>query len=164
MIRYFIAILVLFLFFPIVSFAEQDKWSFSVGQFDVNDTNDSSEIRLEYLSDKNFFGDNNKMYLKPFIGLMINGDDGKYLYSGLRKDFEISTKWLFTPSFAVGYYDRDNSKDLGHNVEFRSQIEFSYNIIDESRLGINLNHISNSSIGETNPGAESATISIIRPF
>ena len=107
------------------------------------------------------FGD---MELKPFVGFMMNGDDGKYFYSGLRKNYSISSKWIFTPSFAVGYYDRDSSKDLGHNIEFRSQIEFSRDIGNQNRIGFNLNHISNASIGDTNPGVESATISIIRPF
>ena len=63
----------------------------------------------------------------------------------------------------IGYYDRGNSKDLGHNLEFRSQIEFSYQI-GLNRIGFNLNHISNASIGDTNPGTESATISLIRSF
>ena len=76
---------------------------------------------------------------------------------------EISEKWFFTPSFALGYYDRGDSKDLGYNLEFRSQIEFSYKL-KSSRIGFNLNHISNASIGDTNPGTESATISLIRPF
>ena len=97
----------------------RNSWSFSIGQFDVNDSNDSSEIRLERLSGKNWFGD---MELKPFVGFMMNGDDGKYFYSGLRKNYTISSKWIFTPSFAAGYYDRDSSKDLGHNIEFRSHI------------------------------------------
>ena len=59
--------------------------------------------------------------------------------------------------------DRGDSKDLGYNLEFRSQIEFSYKL-KSSRIGFNLNHISNASIGDTNPGTESATLSIIRPF
>ena len=146
---------------PMVSAENQNSWSFSMGQFDVNDSNDSSEIRLERLSGKNMFGD---MELKPFVGFMMNGDDGKYFYSGLRKNYSISSKWIFTPSFAAGYYDRDRSKDLGHNIEFRSQIEFSRDIGNQNRIGFNLNHISNASIGDTNPGVESATISIIRPF
>ena len=145
----------------IVSAENQNSWSFSMGQFDVNDSNDSSEIRIEHLSGKNMFGD---MELKPFVGFTMNGDDGKYFYSGLRKNYSISSKWIFTPSFAAGYYDRDSSKDLGHNIEFRSQIEFSRDIGNQNRIGFNLNHISNASIGDTNPGVESATISIIRPF
>jgi hypothetical protein len=161
MTRYLLVFLVFFIFAPTVSAENQNNWSLSIGKFDVNDDNDSSEIRIEHLSEKNLFGD---MKLKPFTGLMVNGDDGKYFYSGLRKDFPISSKWIFTPSFAAGYYDRDSSKDLGHNLEFRSQIEFSRDIGNQNRIGFNLNHISNASIGDTNPGAESATISIIRPF
>ena len=161
MVRYFLVFFVMFTFVTIASSENRNNWSFSIGQFDVNDNNDSSEIRFEYLSGKNLFGD---MELKPFTGLMVNGDDGKYLYSGLRKDIAISSKWIFTPSFAVGYYDRGSSKDLGHNLEFRSQIELSRDIGNQNRLGFNLNHISNASIGNTNPGVESATISIIRSF
>ena len=94
---------------------------------------------------------------------MLNGDSGKYAYTGLRKDVIVSKKWNFTPSFALGYYDRGDSKDLGYNLEFRSQIEFSY-AMDENRIGFNLNHISNASLGDTNPGTESATVSLIRSF
>ena len=144
------------------SFADQkDKWSISIGQFDVNDTIDSSELRLELLYGNNFY--ENSYGLKPFIGAMLNGDSGKYAYTGLRKDFTVSKKWNFTPSFALGYYDRGDSKDLGHNLEFRSQIEFSY-AMGENRIGFNLNHISNASLGDTNPGTESATVSLIRSF
>ena len=140
---------------------EENMWSFSLGQFDVNDTVDSSELRFEYLYGNNFL--KNNYDLKSFLGVMRNGDNGKYIYSGLRKDIGISEKWFFTPSFALGYYDRGDSKDLGYNLEFRSQIEFSYKL-KSSRIGFNLNHISNASIGDTNPGTESATISLIRPF
>ena len=140
---------------------DENMWSFSLGQFDVNDTVDSSEIRFEYLYANNFL--KNNYDLKPFLGVMRNGDNGKYIYSGLRKNIGISEKWFFTPSFALGYYDRGDSKDLGYNLEFRSQIEFSYKL-KSSRIGFNLNHISNASLGDTNPGTESATISLIRPF
>ena len=140
---------------------DENMWSFSLGQFDVNDTVDSSEIRFEYLYANNFL--KNNYDLKPFLGVMRNGDNGKYIYSGLRKNIGISEKWFFTPSFALGYYDRGDSKDLGYNLEFRSQIEFSYKL-KSSRIGFNLNNISNASIGDTNPGTESATISLIRPF
>ena len=140
---------------------DENMWSISLGQFDINDTVDSSEIRFEYLYANNFL--KNNYDLKPFLGVMRNGDNGKYIYSGLRKNIGISEKWFFTPSFAFGYYDRGNSKDLGYNLEFRSQIEFSYKL-KSSRIGFNINHISNASIGDTNPGTESATISLIRPF
>ena len=159
--KLFFTVLILISYGFIVQSNEENMWSISLGQFDVNDTVDSSELRFEYLYGNNFF--KNNYDLKPFLGVMRNGDNGKYIYSGLRKDIGISEKWFFTPSFALGYYDRGDSKDLGYNLEFRSQIEFSYKL-KSGRIGFNLNHISNASIGDTNPGTESATISLIRPF
>ena len=106
MTRYLLVFIFSFIFMHIVTAENQNSWSFSMGQYDVNDSNDSSEIRLERLSGKNWFGD---MELKPFVGFMMNGDDGKYFYSGLRKNYTISSKWIFTPSFAAGYYDQDSS-------------------------------------------------------
>ena len=45
------------------SFADQkDKWSISIGQFDVNDTIDSSELRLELLYGNNFYIEYKKVY------------------------------------------------------------------------------------------------------
>ena len=78
-------ILVFIIFSSSIAYASDiNQWSFSYGQFDVNDSNDSSEIRFEYLSGKDLFGD---MKFKPFIGYMINGDDGKYFYYNLMKLF-----------------------------------------------------------------------------
>ena len=156
-----LSLLILVLYGFSVQSNDENMWSLSLGQFDVNDTVDSSEIRFEYLYANNFL--KNNYDLKPFLGVMRNGDNGKYIYSGLRKNIGISEKWFFTPSSALGYYDRGDSKDLGYNLEFRSQIEFSYKL-KSSRIGFNLNHISNASLGDTNPGTESATISLIRPF
>ena len=156
-----IAFFVIILSFSTYMVKADDQLSFSIGQFDINDTIDSAEMRLEYLYGQNFY--NNNFDLKPFVGAMFNSDSGKYIYSGLRKDYIISSKWNFTPSFAAGYYDRGSSKDLGHNIEFRSQLEFSYQTAN-GRVGFNVNHISNASIGNKNPGTESATISFIRPF
>ena len=65
MTRYLLVLIFSFIFMPLVSAENQNSWSFSMGQFDVNDSNDSSEIRLERLSGKNMFGD---MELKPFVG------------------------------------------------------------------------------------------------
>ena len=161
MIKLFFTILILISYGFSAQSNQENMWSVSLGQFDVNDTVDSSELRFEYLYGNNFL--KNNYDLKPFLGAMRNGDNGNYIYSGLRKDIGISEKWFFTPSFALGYYDRGDSKDLGYNLEFRSQIEFSYKL-KSSRIGFNLNHISNASIGDTNPGTESATISLIRPF
>ena len=141
-----------------------DYISASIGQFDINDTKDSAEYRVEYLNgDVSKFSPGN-VDLKSFYGAMINGDDGKYFYTGLRKDIKASKKIYFTPSFAVGYYDQGKSKDLGYDLEFRSQLELSYQLESTNRIAISINHISNASLGEQNPGVESMVISFIRAF
>mgnify|MGYP000291741570 FL=1 len=82
----------------------------------------------------------------------------------MNQPVNLSSNWNITPSFATGYYDRGSSKDLGHNIEFRSQIELSYGTSNKNRMGISINHISNASIADQNPGTESIVLSFIRPF
>ena len=142
----------------------QDYLSFSIGQFDINDSKDSTEYRIEYLSGDISLMSPSSLSLKPFYGIMANGDDGMYVYSGLRKDINIKHNIIFTPSFAIGYYDQENSKDLGYDLEFRSQLELSYQFESMNRIALSLNHISNASLGEENPGVESMVISFIRVF
>ena len=149
-----------------LAIANTDKnyLSTSIGQFDINDTKDSAEYRIEYLKGSISKLSPGNLSLKPFYGAMINGDDGKYFYSGLRKDIVLSDKTYLTPSFAIGYYDQGKSKDLGYDLEFRSQLEISYKLESMNRIAISINHISNASLGEQNPGVESMVISFIRAF
>ena len=139
--------------------------SVSIGQFDINDSKDSSEYRVEYLKDSISKLSPGNFLLKPFYGIMINGDNGKYFYTGLRKDIQLEQEnILFTPSFAIGHYDQGKSKNLGNDLEFRSQLELSYKLKNKNRIAISLNHISNASLGDQNPGVESMAISFIRAF
>ena len=65
---------------------------------------------------------------------------------------------VLTPSFAPGYYHEGSGLDLGHALEFRSQIEFAYRFDDRSRIGVAVSHMSNASIADENPGTESAIL------
>ena len=40
----------------------------------------------------------------------------------------------FTPSFAPGLYHEGDGKDLGHALEFKSEIQFSYNFLKTLEL------------------------------
>ena len=156
------------LFLLISGFVQADQnndfISFSIGQFDINDSKDSAEYRVEYLSGDISSISPSNLSLKPFYGIMVNGDDGMYVYSGLRKDINVRDNIFITPSFAIGYYDQESSKDLGYDLEFRSQLELSYQFESMNRIALSLNHISNASLGEENPGVESMVISFIRVF
>ena len=94
----------------------------------------------------------------------MNTGSGKYAYLGLRKNYFLSNKWNLTPSLAAGYYGQGSSKDLGSHFQFRSQLELSFNLENEKRIGISYSHISNANLATHNPGTESIVISFINPF
>ena len=66
-------------------------------------------------------------------------------------DVYLGRRFVVTPSFAAGLYAEGGGKDLGHVLEFRSQIEVAYRFEDRSRLGLSFSHISNASISSTTP-------------
>lgn len=138
--------------------ADPDFLSLSVGAFDVNDDMTAAEFRVEYRSKLEWW------IFRPFTGLMGNSDGGFYGYGGVLVDVFFGRRFVLTPSFAIGAYDRGSGKDLGHSIEFRSQIELAYRFDDRSRLAISLDHMSNASLDEVNPGTESLMLTYAFPF
>ena len=69
-----------------------------------------------------------------------------------------------TPSFAPGYYHEGDGKDLGHALEFKSEVQLSYSPSDKTSVGISYNHVSNASLGDKNPGANSYMFNLLRNF
>ena len=61
---------------------------------------------------------------------------------------------IFTPSFGVGYYDDGSGKELGNEIQFRTNLEISYELKNDNRIGLSFSHISNANIGDKNPGVE----------
>ena len=80
----------------------------------------------------------------------------------LKKDN--STTVFLIPSFAPGIYYGGKSKDLNFDLEFRSQIEISYFLKNDMKIGLNFNHISNASLGKPNVGVESLGITFVFPL
>jgi len=113
------------------------------------------ESRFEYRVDKH------NSIADPLSGIMWNSDGAFYVYTGLMIDIYLSSNLIFTPSFAPGLYFRGNSLDLNFIIEYRSQVEITYRFNDNSRLGVSLNHISNGSLGNSNPGVESLAFTYI---
>lgn len=130
----------------------------SAGYFDINDNHDAAEGRIEYRHDRKFW------IFKPFLGVMATSDEAVHGYAGVLVDIYFGRRWVLTPSFAPGLYRDGDGKDLGGTVQFRSQLEFSYRFDNRARLGLSVNHISNASIYDSNPGAESVTITYAIPL
>ena len=72
--------------------------------------------------------------------------------------------FTITPSFAPGYYSSGDGKDLGHVLEFKSEVQMSLNLSDSTEFGMSYNHISNASLGDKNPGANSYMINFLKQF
>lgn len=134
---------------------DPDFLSFAVGQYDFNQRDDeATELRLEYRSDEKVL-----WIFKPFAAFTATTDATLFLHAGLLVDVFLGRRVVLTWSEAPGYYHRgDSGKDLGHPLEFRSQIELAYRFDDRSRLGVSVSHVSNAGFGDNNPGAESIMV------
>jgi lipid A 3-O-deacylase len=102
--------------------------------------------------------------LSPFFGVMGTGKGAVYTYVGFGFDVHLPYNFVFTPSFAGGYFNGGHGIDLGYWWEFRSGAELDYRFVDGKRLGAGFYHISNAGLGREDPGAELATVVLMAPF
>ena len=134
-----------------------------VGNFDFSDVKQRAILfgfqhRNPQLSRETFLGK-----LSPITGGFITENKALYVYTGAQADFEFGS-FTITPSFAPGYYNQGDGKDLGYPLEFKSEVQISLDLNDSTRLGVSYNHISNASLGSKNPGANSYIFNFIRQF
>ena len=138
--------------------SEPDLLSVSLGTFDTFDNETAVEGRMEYRSDTKLWN------FRPFSGFMATSDKALYGYLGVLIDLYFGRRFVITPSFAPGAWSRGDGKDLGHWIEFRSQLEFAYRLDDRSRIALSISHMSNAGLDSTNPGEESAMLTYAVPF
>jgi lipid A 3-O-deacylase len=96
----------------------------------------------------------------PIGGVMANGDGSVYAYAGFRLDFPVTRRFIVTPNWAVGYYDRGDGRDLGGPVEFRSALDLAYRVSAHAAVGLSFYHLSNAGLYDPNPGSESLVLTV----
>ena len=133
------------------------------GMFDFSDDGKKSALigfqhQNENLTRESFLGT-----LSPITGAMITADNAAYFYTGIQAQYKMG-KIHLTPSFTPGIYEQGDGKDLGHLVEFKSEVQLSLNLFENSQLGMSYNHISNASLGDKNPGANSYMFNFLQKF
>ena len=101
--------------------------------------------------------------MSPVTGFMITGDSATYLYTGIEANYDLG-KIQFTPSFTPGLYGQGDGKDLGHIVEFKSELQLSVDLFKDTEMGFSYNHLSNASLGDKNPGANSYMFNLLKKF
>ena len=133
------------------------------GMFDFSDDGKKSSLigfehQNENLYRNTFFGN-----ISPITGALITADAASYLYTGVQAQYKLGSLNV-TPSFTPGLYFEGDGKDLGHLIEFKSELQFSLDLSNTSELGISYNHISNASLGDKNPGANSYMFNFLKNF
>jgi|TARA_B110000238_G_scaffold111114_1_gene120792 lipid A 3-O-deacylase len=139
------------------------KFNFYSGMFDFSDAGKKSTLigfqhQNEDLNRDTFLGN-----LSPITGALITADTAAYVYTGVQAQYNFG-KINFTPSFAPGFYSKGNGKDLGHIIEFKSELQISLDFSSNSQLGFSYNHLSNASLGTNNPGANSYMFNFFKTF
>ena len=120
---------------------------------------------IPFLNDQNEDLERNTFVgnISPITGGFITENSAAYVYTGFEWNIDMGAL-TFTPSFAPGLYHKGDGKDLGHALEFKSEVQFSYSSSNNSKIAISYNHVSNASIGDKNPGANSYMFNFIKNF
>ena len=155
-------------FFSLLSsmaYSEESSSKFNVysGMFDFSDASKKSTLigfqhQNEDLNRDTFLGN-----LSPITGALLTSDSAVYIYTGVQAQYKLG-RINFIPSFTPGLYSKGDGKDLGHILEFKSELQISVDFVSNSQLGFSYNHLSNASLGTKNPGANSYMFNFFKTF
>ena len=141
----------------------EPQYNFFIGNFDFSDDKQAALLfgfqHQNESSERNTFLGN----VSPITGGFITENSAAYVYSGIEWNFDMGS-FEFTPSFAPGIYHKGDGKDLGHVLEFKTEVQLSYGFSENTSFGISYNHVSNASLGDKNPGANSYMFNFIKNF
>ncbi len=173
-----ILILIAFFLFPNIVIAKGTN-IFGLGiydiKFDGSEKNQATDFRFEYRSNESLLDigpeEDNFFFLKPFFGVEYTSDSASYFLTGIYFEDNLGelfegdkSKFYFTPSFGAGVYNDGSGKKLGNDLQFRTSFEVSYELKNKNRIGISFSHISNSNLGDKNPGVEILSFSYHVPY
>ena len=163
----FFKILIILLILPsqVLADGNNKELSFYTGTFDVIDKEGDDKTSLFGIEHKNpdLFRDTFLGKFKPVTGAFITGKNSAYFYTGVEAQYKIGSL-NFNPSFAPGLYHEGDGKDLGHVLEFKTELQISLDMTESSQFGFSYNHLSNASLGSKNPGANSYMFNFFKSF
>ncbi len=145
--------------------AENKDLTVYTGQFDITDQVGDDETTLFGIEHKNpeLFRNTFLGKFSPVTGAFITGKNSTYFYTGVEAQYGIGPLKIL-PSFTPGYYDKGNGKDLGDELEFKSEIKVGLDIFENTKIGYSYSHISNNDWGEVNPGTDNQSITFSKKF
>ena len=159
-------VLFIILFLPTQVLAKESnnhQFNFFTGNFDFSDDKQAAVLVGLQHQNESLKRDTIIGKISPITGGFITENYAVYIYTGFEWNVDMGAL-TFTPSFAPGLYHEGDGKDLGHVLEFKSEIQFSYELSNDTSIGFSYNHLSNASLGDKNPGANSYMFNFIKNF
>ena len=167
------ALLIALISFSFFSFANsadeiinnnETELNFFTGMFDFSDHKQASAVLgVQHVNEELFLNTGKKGRMSPITGAFITANNAFYLYTGVQAEYKIGS-FIINPSIAPGYYGQGYVKDLGYPLEFKTEVQLSFDFNDNTNLGMSYNHISYASIGSKNPGANSYMFNFLKQF
>jgi lipid A 3-O-deacylase len=135
------------------------------GTFDTIDKEGDDKTSLMGIEHKNtnLFRDTWVGRFSPTTGAFVTKKSSIYLYTGIEADYNLGPVNI-SPSFAPGYYQAGNGKNLGSALEFKSEIKIGVDLFKNSNLGYSYSHISNNDWGDINPGTDNQSVTFSKRF
>jgi lipid A 3-O-deacylase len=135
------------------------------GTFDTIDKEGDDKTKLMGLEHKNkdLFRNTWIGRFSPTTGAFVTKKSSIYLYSGIETDYNLGPIKI-SPSFAPGYYQAGDGKNLGSALEFKSELKVGVDLFKNTNLGYSYSHISNNDWGDTNPGSDNQSVTFSKKF
>jgi hypothetical protein len=137
--------------------------NFYVGNFDFSDHKQAAILIGFQHQNDDLNRDTLIGNISPITGGFVTENSAIYVYTGFEWNVDMGS-FTFTPSFAPGLYHEGDGKDLAHVLEFKSEVQVSFDLSQSSKLGFSYNHVSNASLGDKNPGANSYMFNFLKNF
>ena len=165
-----LTILTIFLILCFINFksiaeevSNETELNIFTGLFDFSDDKQKAGLFGLQHQNEELFRESFLGKLSPITGGFVTENSAFYLYTGVQGEYNLGSLTI-TPSFAPGYYDYGNGKDLGYPLEFKSEVQVSLGLSESTKYGMSYNHISNASLGTKNPGANSYMFNFLKQF
>ena len=135
------------------------------GTFDTIDKEGDDQTTLMGVEHKNkdLFRDTWIGRFSPTTGAFVTKKNSIYLYTGIEADYNLGPINI-SPSFAPGYYEAGDGKNLGSVLEFKSEVKIGIDLFKNSNLGYSYSHISNNDWADVNPGTDNQSINFSQKF
>ena len=133
------------------------------GMFDFSDDGQRALLFGLQHQNENLIRESVLGEISPVTVFFLTENQAAYLYTGIQAHYNLGDL-DFTPSFTPGLYHEGDGKDLGHVIEFKTEVQFSINTSADTKFGFSYNHVSNASLGSKNPGANSYIFNFFKKF